>query len=413
MYKINPRQLRMRYFKEKCLRVLCVLSLLISLCFLITLIGSIAYKSIPALTTSYLTIDVSIPATLDASKDNGRNLLRNAIFQLFPDTKTRKKKKALYALLSFSNETQLNTIIRNNTEFIGRTIQFKALLSDNSTHFLRKLDNTNDVKKITTKLSTYQQSALSSLYEEGYISWHFNTVFFTNGDSREPENAGIIGAIIGSIYVLGITLLISLPVGVAAALYLEEFAARNRFTEIIEININNLAAVPSIVFGLLGLNLFINHFSLARSSSIVGGLILSLLTLPVIIIASRSAIKAIPVSIKHGALALGASPVQVALHHTFVLSLPGILTGSIIGMARALGESAPLLMIGMVAFIADIPRTITDSATVLPVQIFIWSDSPERSFEALSSLASLILVIFLIAMNAVAIYLRKKYEKKW
>ena len=227
------------------------------------------------------------------------------------------------------------------------------------------------------------------------------------------EQAGIRGALLGSFWTLLVTLLISLPVGIAAAVYLEEFAPQNRLTDLIEININNLAAVPSIVFGLLGLAVFINFFGLPRSAPLVGGLVLSLMTLPTVIISSRAALKSVPPSIKEAALGLGASHMQTVFHHVLPLAMPGILTGAIIGMAQALGETAPLLMIGMVAFIVDVPGGIVDSATVLPVQIYLWSDSPERAFTALTAATILVLLAFLAVMNAIAIFLRKHFERRW
>ena len=241
----------------------------------------------------------------------------------------------------------------------------------------------------------------------------FNTTFFTAGDSREPELAGILGAAAGSFFTLVVTLLLSFPIGVAAAVYLEEFAPKNRWTDLIEVNINNLAAVPSIIFGLLGLAVFLNFFGLPRSAPVVGGLVLTLMTLPVIIIASRSALKSVPPSIREAALGVGASEMQMVAHHVLPLALPGMLTGTIIGMARALGETAPLLMIGMVAFIVDIPAGFTDPATALPVQIYLWADSPERAFVERTSGAIIVLLAFLIIMNAVAVILRKRYERRW
>ncbi|MGI9213848.1 MAG: phosphate ABC transporter permease PstA, partial [Methylococcaceae bacterium] len=241
----------------------------------------------------------------------------------------------------------------------------------------------------------------------------FNSAFFLKGDSREPESAGIFGALSGSFFTLLVTVALSLPIGIAAAIYLEEFAPKNKWTDLIEVNINNLAAVPSIVFGLLGLAVFINFMGLTRSSPLVGGLILTLMTMPVIIIAGRSALKSVPPSIKEAALGVGASPIQAVFHHVFPLAMPGMLTGAIIGLSRALGESAPLLMIGMVAFIVDIPGGIRDPATVLPVQIYLWADSPERAFVERTSAAILVLLGFLICMNGLAVYLRKKYEKRW
>jgi len=245
------------------------------------------------------------------------------------------------------------------------------------------------------------------------VDLRFNRSFFSNGDSRDPEQAGVRGALIGSLLTLLITLLLSFPIGVGAAVYLEEFAPRNRLTDIIEVNINNLAAVPSIVFGLLGLAMFISFFGLPRSAPLVGGLVLTLLTLPTIIIASRAALKAVPPSIREAALGIGASRWQTVVHHVLPLAMPGVLTGAIIGMARALGESAPLLMIGMVAFIVEVPAGVLDPSTVLPVQVFLWSDLPERGFVERTSGAIIVLLLFLIVMNAAAVVLRSKFEKRW
>ena len=254
---------------------------------------------------------------------------------------------------------------------------------------------------------------LDYLEEQGRIENGFNTQFFTGGASREPELAGIWGAVVGSFLTLVVTLAVSFPIGVAAAIYLEEFAPKNRITSFIEVNINNLAAVPSIVFGLLGLAVFLNWFGMPRSAPLVGGLVLALMTLPTIIIASRAAIRAVPPSIREAALGVGASKVQSVFHHVLPLAMPGILTGSIIGMAQALGETAPLLMIGMVAFIVDIPNGFTDAATVLPVQIFMWADFPEAGFRQKTSAAIMVLLAFLVLMNALAVFLRRRFERRW
>jgi phosphate transport system permease protein len=254
---------------------------------------------------------------------------------------------------------------------------------------------------------------LERLKAEGRIERRFNWRFLTSGDSREPELAGILGALVGSALTLAVTLVLCVPIGVLAAIYLEEFAPKNRFTDVIEININNLAAVPSIVFGLLGLAVFLNFFGLPRSAPLVGGFVLALLVLPTIIIAARAALRAVPPSIKEAALGVGASRQQAIFHHVLPLAMPGILTGTIIGMAHALGETAPLLLIGMVAFIVDVPEGITDAATVLPVQIYLWSDLPEAAFQAKTAGAIIVLLIFLFLMNGAAIWLRRKFEKRW
>jgi phosphate transport system permease protein len=243
------------------------------------------------------------------------------------------------------------------------------------------------------------------------VDLRFDRGFFTQGDSRDPVMAGIAAAAVGSFWAMLVTLLISFPLGVATAIYLEEFAPRNnRFVDLIEVNINNLAAVPSIVFGLLGLAVFLNFFGLPRSAPLVGGLILALMTLPVIIIAARASIQSVPSSVREGAYGLGATRMQVIQHHVLPMAFPGILTGTIIGMARALGETAPLLMIGMVAFIVDIPDGALDPATALPVQVYLWADSPERGFVEKTSAAIMVLLVFLIAMNSVAVWLRRRWE---
>jgi phosphate transport system permease protein len=254
---------------------------------------------------------------------------------------------------------------------------------------------------------------LERLRASGVVENKFNWAFFTSGDSREPELAGIRGALVGSALTLLVTLTLCVPFGVAGAIYLEEFAPKNRLTELIEVNINNLAAVPSIVFGLLGLAVFLNFFGLPRSAPIVGGLVLALLVLPTIIIASRAALKAVPPSIKEAALGVGASHQQAIFHHVLPLAMPGIMTGTIIGMAHALGETAPLLMIGMVAFIVEVPGGINDAATVLPVQIFLWSDLPEIAFQAKTAAAIIVLLVFLFVMNGLAIILRRRFERRW
>jgi phosphate transport system permease protein len=270
-----------------------------------------------------------------------------------------------------------------------------------------------DGEPYAARLSDKQVEWIGELHDQGKIRLQFNSNLFTRGDSREPEQAGIRGAVMGSLFTLLLTLMLSFPIGVAAAIYLEEFAPKNGWTDFIEVNINNLAAVPSIIFGLLGLAIFINFFHVPRSVPIVGGLVLTLMTLPTIIITSRAAIKSVPPSIREAALGMGASKYQMVLHHVLPLALPGMLTGAIIGMAQALGESAPLLMIGMVAFIVDIPGGFSDPATVLPVQIFLWADSPERAFIEKTSAAIMVLLSFLIVMNTSAVWLRKRLERRW
>ncbi|SDW38283.1 phosphate ABC transporter permease PstA [Litoreibacter albidus] len=272
---------------------------------------------------------------------------------------------------------------------------------------------TTDLPESSRKVSDNQIIWIEQLQAQGRVDVVFNTRFFTAGDSREPELAGIWGAVVGSFWTMVVTFLLAFPTGVMAAIYLEEFAPKNKLTDFVEVNINNLAAVPSIVFGLLGLSVFLGVFGVPRSAPLAGGIVLALMTLPTIIIASRAAIRAVPPSIRDAAVGLGASPIQAALHHVLPLAMPGILTGTIIGMAQALGETAPLIMIGMVAFIVDIPGSFTDSASVLPVQVFRWSDFPERAFEARTSAAICVLLLFLVVMNAIAVFMRKRFERRW
>lgn len=272
---------------------------------------------------------------------------------------------------------------------------------------------TYETPESARKVTDLEVAFLERFRELGKVDRHFNTLFFTAGDSREPELAGIRGALFGTALTLLVTLFLCVPIGVLAAVYLEEFAPKNRLTALIEVNINNLAAVPSIVFGLLGLAVFLNFFGLPRSAPLVGGLVLALLVLPTIIIAARAALKAVPPSIKEAALGIGASHQQAVFHHVLPMAMPGIMTGTIIGMAHALGETAPLLMIGMVAFIVDVPKGFTEAATVLPVQIYLWSDLPEIAFQAKTAATIIVLLLFLFVMNGMAIWLRKKFERRW
>lgn len=271
----------------------------------------------------------------------------------------------------------------------------------------------NDKPEVARKVSDDHVAWLESLRAQDRISETFNWRFFTSGDSREPELAGIFGALVGSMFTMFVTFLLAFPVGVLSAIYLEEFAPKNRVTDFVEVSINNLAAVPSIVFGLLGLSVFLGVFGVPRSAPLAGGIVLALMSLPTIIIASRAAIRAVPPSIRDAALGLGASKLQTSFHHVLPLAMPGVLTGSIIAMAQALGETAPLIMIGMVAFIVDIPEGIFDASSVLPVQVFRWADFPERAFESRTAAAIVVLLVFLVLMNAIAILLRKRFERRW
>jgi phosphate transport system permease protein len=421
--QIIQASLRKRYAKERRFRFFGLLSILISFAFLIVLLFTIISKGLPAFQQTYIKLDVTIDETiLGVTKDSEHNALYSASYNkvikqtlttMFPDASGRKQKRALKNLVSSSAAYDLRDAVVADPSLLGTTQSFWFLAKDDVDVFMKgKIDRS--LPETERRIKDYQLSWIDALLAEDRLEKRFNTVLFTAGDSREPEQAGMKGAIMGSLYTMIITLLISFPIAVASAAYLEEFAPQNnRWVDIIEININNLAAVPSIVFGLLGLAVYINFFGVPRSTPLLGGLVLALMTLPTIIIASRAAIKAVPPSIKEAAVGLGASPVQTLFHHTLPLAMPGILTGTIIGMAQALGETAPLLMIGMVAFVAEVPQGFLDPATVMPVQVYLWSDSPERAFTERTSAAIMILLAFLVVMNLLAIMLRKKFERRW
>jgi phosphate transport system permease protein len=339
-------------------------------------------------------------------------LVRDALRAEFPQVSGRSELRALQGLMSIGARTELRQMVRDDRTLIGQTVRLWLPADDEVDMWVRGRVGA-DVAESERQLTNEQITWIEDLRRAGRVRTVLNTDFLTGGDSREPELAGVWGAVVGSALTLVITLLVAFPLGVCAAVYLEEFAPRSRWTDLIEVNINNLAAVPSIVFGLLGLAVFLNFFHLPRSAPLVGGLTLALMTLPTIIIAGRAALGAVPPSIREAARGLGASPLQVVAHHVLPLAMPGILTGTIIGMARALGETAPLLMIGMVAFIVDIPSGFTDASTALPVQVYLWADSPERAFVEKTSGAILLLLMFLILMNAAAIALRQRFEKRW
>ena len=341
---------------------------------------------------------------------NWQNLAKKSLRDLFPEVTKRGEKRKLNNLVSEGAGFDFRDQLAQSPNLWGTKETLWILADDDIDSYYKSW---LDGDPFSARLTSEQIKWIDQLHSKGLITLKFNTKFFERGDSREPEQAGIKGALIGSFFTLILTLLMSFPMGVTAAIYLEEFAPKNKWTDLIEVNINNLAAVPSIIFGLLGLAIFINFFGIPRSIPVLGAIVLALMTLPTIIITSRAAIKSVPPSIREAALGGGASKFQTTLHHVLPLSLPGMLTGAIIGMARALGETAPLLMIGMVAFIVDIPGGFTDPATVLPVQIFLWIDSPERAFVEKTSAAIIILLSFLMVMNFVAVYLRKRLERRW
>jgi len=419
---IVSASLRRRYWAERRFRAYGLAAIVAALTFLVYLFMVIFSNGMGAFRQSELKLDIYYdPAVIDPAGTRQPDDLHSADYQAliraslkkkFPDAEGRVATRELTRLVSGSAAFELQRQVLADPALIGTT-RTEWLLASDAVDLLEKGHIDRALPEAERPISDRQLGWTDQLTREGSLALKFNQTFLSRGDSREPENAGIWGAVVGSFYTLLLTLLLSFPIGVATAVYLEEFARRNRWTDLIEVNINNLAAVPSIVFGLLGLAVFIGFFGLPRSAPLVGAMVLTLLTLPTIIIASRAALKAVPPSIREAALGMGASKIQMVTHHVIPLALPGMLTGTIIGMARALGESAPLLMIGMVAFIVDIPKGITDAATVLPVQVFLWSDSPERGFVEKTSGAIIVLLAFLVVMNTTAVILRKKFERRW
>ncbi len=408
-----------RYAAERRFKMYGIISVLVAIAALCLLLGSMLAQGLPAFSQAYLTLSVEVPTEdfrVDGKVDrraigdaNFNAYIRQSLRAKFPEVRSRRDRRSLYKLISSGAAFELQHLVTQDLSLVGKTFSLEIAASDDVDQYLKK----NIVADNQGRISVKQAGWIDKLVAEGTIGQNFNFRFFTNGDSREPELAGIWGAVMGSLLTMFVTLALSFPLGVAAAVYLEEFAPKNKWTDLIEVNINNLAAVPSIVFGLLGLAVFLSFFGMPRSAPLVGGIVLALMTLPTVIIAGRAALGAVPPSIREAAAGIGASPMQVVLHHVLPLAFPGILTGTIIGAARALGETAPLLMIGMVAFIVDIPTGITDSATVLPVQIFLWADSPERAFVERTAAATLVLLTFLIVMNLAAVLLRKKFERRW
>ena len=415
-------RLARRHRAERRFRLYGIVAIGLAIFFLAMLFISICSRGYTAFVQTFVQLEVVLDAeTLDIGAERDASALGAANYQgavkqslrsLFPDVKKRRDRRKLNGMISTGAAYQVREMVLADPALVGTTVTV-WVPADDDIDMLMKGHIDRALPEDERRVDDDQLAWVDHLLELGRIEKRFNTTFFTAGDSREPELAGIRGAVVGSFFALVITLALSFPIGVAAALYLEEFAPKNRWTDLIEVNISNLAAVPSIVFGLLGLAVFLNFFGLPRSAPLVGGLILTLMTLPTIIIASRAALKSVPPSIREAALGMGASKMQMIFHHVLPLALPGMLTGTIIGMAQALGESAPLLMIGMVAFIVDIPGGPLEPATAMSVQIYLWADSPERAFVERTSAAIMVLLAFLIAMNSFAIWLRKKFELRW
>lgn len=419
---LSESRVRRRYAAERRFRFYGAAAIAIAGLMLLALLVSVVGKGYSAFVQTHVGLDITFDPQVidpDGSGDpavigqaNFDRLVRDSLTTLFPEASERQARRQLTDMVSGEAYFTLRNMTLDDPAIIGTTRRVWFKTSDDVDSFA-KGNIPRDVPELERRVNDRQIGWYDALAAEGRIEKRFNTTLFTAGDSREPEQAGVWGAMVGSFFTMMVTLALSFPLAVATAIYLEEFAPKNRWTDVIEVNINNLAAVPSIVFGLLGLAVFLGFFGLPRSAPLVGGLVLSLMTLPIIIIAGRAALKAVPPSIREAALAVGASKLQVVLHHVLPLAMPGILTGTIIGMAHALGETAPLLMIGMVAFIVDIPGGITDPATVMPVQIYLWADSPERAFVERTSAAIMVLLAFLVLMNAAAVLLRRRFERRW
>ena len=393
----------------------------VALIFLVTLFVTIVSKGAPGFFQYYVTLDVELDRErLDPKGDlstsslydgDARGIVRDALF-VAVKPEGRSGKRAAGKMVSSGSEERIRKFVQKNPELLGTIQPLRFALDDDIDSFLRgfiKRETPEADRRINDRVISY----VDLLNEQGRISYNFSDYLIFGSASRDAEMAGIKGAFIGSMMTLAVCLVLSFPIGVATAVYLEEIAKKNRITEFIEININNLAAVPSVVFGILGLAIFIGVFGMPRSIPLIGGVVLALMTLPTIIISSRAAIRAVPPSVRDAAYGVGASRIQTIFHHVIPLAMPGMLTGTIIGMAQALGETAPLLMIGMVAFIVDVPGSVMDPGTVLPVQIFMWADFAERMFIQKTSAAIIVLLVFLVGMNAFAIILRKRLERRW
>ena len=411
-----------RAIKERLFKIFGLSAIIFSLSMLLILFTTIFSKGYSAFYQTRIKLDINFNeklidpigtreiktlTTADYSK-----LISQSLFKFLNIDKSHPKSSEIKSLISYNSFLTLRDRVLNDPDIIGKTKKINLIASDDVDQMLKGNINIS-IPEENRKITDFQIEAIEKFKSNGNILTVFNKTLFIKSDSREPEVSGVLGAIIGSFYCLFVAACISVPIGIFAAIFLQEFAKKNKVTDFIEININNLAAVPSIVFGLLGLSVFINFFHLPRSSPIVGGLVLALMSLPTIVIVTRASLLAVPDTIRNGAIALGASKMQAIFNQVLPLATPGICTGVIIALARALGETAPLLMIGMIAFIPDTPIAITDPATALPAQIFMWADHPERAFVERTSAAILILLSFLIVMNAAAIYIRHKFEKNW
>ncbi len=410
------RSRRRRYGADTRLKIYGLTAIIIAVGVLGILLATLIIDGRTAFVQTRVTVDIFVDPELvdpeNIERGNFRQIVLDSIASKYPELEDPADVRTARNILTNNAHFMVRDEVVANPSLIGQTFEIVIPASDPFDQ-LNKGVIDRDLPEDRRRVNDFEIALFDELVEQGRISTPLNWGLITNSDSRFPELAGLRGAIVGSFYLLLVTFLISFPVGIAAAVYLEEFAPKNRWTGLIEVNINNLAAVPSIVFGLLGLAVFINFIGLPRSAPLVGGMVLSLMTLPTMIIVTRAALKQVPPSIREGGYGVGASKHQVVMHHVLPLAIPGILTGTIIGLAQALGETAPLLLIGMNAFVPGDPGGLTDASTALPTQIFIWADSPERGFVAKTSAGILVLLGFLITMNAVAIYLRRRLERTW
>ena len=417
----KEQRLKKRYSAEKRFKAYGIISVCAALLFVGILVFKVFSEGSGAFVKTAIQLELDLskeklnlpekPTKEDFENIDFYDFTQQHILKIYPAI-TTKEKKELLTLFSSDFEYEVKDFILSNQNLIGQKVFFKITAASDLDQ-MHKGNYTRDIPEERRKVSNFQLTIYDFLLKENKISKIFNNYLFSNGDSRNPEIAGIGGAMLGSFFSIIVCLIISFPIALLAAVYLEEFAPKNAFTDFIEININNLAAVPSIVFGLLGLGILLNVFELPRSTSLVGGITLALMTLPRIIIPCRASLKAVPPSIREGALAVGASKVQSVMHHVVPLAMPGTLSGTIIGLAQALGETAPLLLIGMVAFVVQVPGTPMDPSSSLPVQVYLWSESAERGFVEKTSATIMMLLGFLIAMNSIAVYARQKFEKKW
>jgi len=413
--------LKKRYGAEKRFKFYGLVSITLAILFVIFLVNVIFSKGRTAFQRTTIAVEVnfnteelelSSNASIEEIQDaDFYDLSINSLLKLYK-TEGAKQEKELLRVFSPDHDIEIKNFLIKNLDNLNKNVIVNLTTSDDIDQ-LHKGNYPRHLPEERRRISDFQLLIYDQLLKENKVNKVFNTFFFTNGDSRNPEVAGIGGSLFGSFFTIIITLILSFPIAIFASIYLEEFAPKNRITDFIEININNLAAVPSIVFGLLGLGILLGTFDLPRSTPLVAGITLSLMTLPRIIIPCRASLKAVPPSIREGALAVGASKVQSVMHHVVPLSIPGTLSGTIIGLAQALGETAPLILIGMVAFVVDIPATPIDPSASLPVQVYLWSEQAERGFVEKTSATIMVLLSFLIVMNFIAVYLRQKFEKKW